>query len=335
MILGKIAGGKMKKLIWLASAFLILGVFGAVWLAPRVAAQTPINTAPQTARYLDNQWHYIPANTTLYFLFDYAGDRSIFELVLADGNTKKLQFNLYTPGQASGYEDSSKPFGRGSAPMVNCESGRCPSNHILWKGAVPGGGTYLVEVVNPNPVGTPYFLGIVGSGITLRVPQPPPPIQLQPYIAPTITATPTFTTTATATPTLSALSATATPTLTVTPTATITPTVAASMPITDATFVLGIPPQIIPEFSERLASFFYPGERAKIEITIPGGADARLMFLIFFQDAPNAEIKLIGESRDAMWSGEFNLPGMCYVQVINNNPLAQPFQVVVTGTKIK
>lgn len=321
-----------KRIIFI---FLIVLTFGAVWLAPRVAAQTPINTSPQTALYLDNQWHYIPANTTLYFLFDYTGDRSIFELVLADGTPKKLQFNLYTPGQASGQEDSSKPFGRGSAPMVNCESGRCPSNHILWKGAVPVSGTYLVEVVNPNPVGMPYFLGIVGNSITLRVPQPQPPIQLQPYIAPTLTATPTLTTTATATPTLSAISATATPTST----ATITPTVAASPLISDATFVLGILPQIIPEFSERYASFFYPGERAQIEIIIPGGADARLMFLIFFQDAPNAEPRFIGESsapaRDAIWSGEFNLPGMCYVQVINNNPLAQPFQVIVTGIKIK
>ncbi|MBI5649357.1 MAG: hypothetical protein HZC40_02750 [Chloroflexi bacterium] len=315
--------------------FLIALACGALLLAPRVAAQTPINTAPQTARYLDNQWHYIPANTTLYFLFDYTGDRSIFELVLADGNPKKLQFNLYTPGQMSGQEDSSKPFGRGSAPMVNCDSGRCPSNHILWKGAMPAGGTFLVEVVNPNPVGTPYFLGIVGSGITLRVPQPQPPIQLLPYVAPTLTATPTITTTATMTPTSSAHSATATSTSA----ATITPTIAASPIITDATFVLGSPPQIIPEFSERYVSFFYPGERAQIEIVIPEGAAARLMFLIFFQDAPNVEIKFIGASsasaRDAIWIGEFNMPGMGYVQVINNNPVAQPVQVIVTGTQVK
>ncbi len=342
----------MRNRFLLSGMLLMALAFGGLLIAPRAAAQTPINTSPATAIYLDNQWHYIPASTTLWFLFDYSGDRSIAELVLADGNTKKLQFNIYTPGQMSGREDSSKPVGRGAAPMVNCESGRCPSNHILWKSNFNAGGTYAVEVINDNPVGMPYFLGIVGGGVTLRVPQPQPAIPLLPYVAPTLSATPTVTLTATVTLTVDASTPTSTPsptpTMTVTATATITPTITTSMS-SDAAFTLGSQTQTVPEYSTRWFSFFYPGERAKIEITLPGGAPARLVFLLFMQDAPNAEAKLIGEAsvtpsqcdagncpaRDLVWAGEFSVTGMYYVQVINDNPIPQSFEVIVKGARIK
>lgn len=342
----------MRNRFLLVGVFLIALAFGGLLIAPRAAAQTPINTSPATAIYLDNQWHYIPASTTLWFLFDYSGDRSIVELVLADGNTKKLQFNIYTPGQVSGREDSTKPVGRGSAPMVNCESGRCPSNHILWKSNFNAGGTYAVEVINDNPVGMPYFLGIVGGGVTLRVPQPQPAIPLLPYVAPTLSATLTVTLTATVTPTVDASTSTSTPsptpTMTVTETTTVTPTVTASASSSDATFMLGSQTQNVPEFSNRWFSFFYPGDRAKIEIIIPGGAQARLVFLLFMQDAPNAEAKFIGEAsappsqcdagncpaRDLVWTGEFSVTGMYYVQVINDNPTLQSFEVVVKVARI-
>jgi hypothetical protein len=327
---------------------LIALALGRLLIAPNAAAQSPINTSPATAIYLDNQWHYIPASTTLWFLFDYSGDRSIVELILVDGNAKKLQFNLYTPGQMSGREDGSKPIGRGSPPMVNCESGRCPSNHILWKSNFNAGGTYAVEVINDNPIGMPYFLGIVGGGVTLRVPQPQPAIPLLPYVAPTPNATPTITLTATITPTIDASTPTPTPTMTVTATATMTPTVTAITPPSDAVFMLGAQAQNVPEYSTRWFSFFYPGGRARAEIVIPGGAQARLVFLLFMQEAPNAEAKFFGEAslqpnqcapgncpRDLTWAGELNATGMYYVQVINDNPMPQSVEVLVKGTSIK
>ncbi|MBI5304401.1 MAG: hypothetical protein HY868_19870 [Chloroflexi bacterium] len=311
--------------------FIVSGLLGlsGFLLAPRVAAQAPINTSPATAIYLDNQWQYIPPQTTLWFLFDYGGDRSIAELILLDGTPKKLRFNVYTPGQVAGREDGSKPIGRGSAPMVNCDAGKCPSNNLLWKGAFNEAGTYMIEVINDNPIGMPYMLGIVGGSVTLRVPPPQPPQQLVPRALPTPTLALTATTTLT--PTLA---------LTPEPTPSATATITAATPITmgNVLFALGSPPQSIPEYARLWFGFGYPAERAQIEIVIPDGAATGLAFLLFAQDAnaPNSEIKYIGaasaNARDLSWVGEFSTAGAYYVQVVNNTATPQSFQVLVIGT---
>ena len=322
----------MHKRLLVMLALLAIQSLGLLIYAPGIAAQTPINSAPQTARYLENQWQYIPARTTLWFLFDYSGDRSIAELMLIDGTPKKLQFNVWTPSQASGRADSTNPIGRGAAPMVNCETGKCPSNHILWKGAFSEGGSYFVEVINDSPAGMPYLLWIVGSGVTLRVPPPETPRQLMPRALPA--PTPPISPTATFTPTL-----TISPTIT-SPTLSVTATLTATVPITPSNlfFVLGHPPQVVAEYGQRWFGFGYPAERSQIEITIPSGADTQLMLLLYWQNTnvPNSAVKFIGEASanagDLTWVGELSTTGTYYIQVINNNPVAQLFEVIVFGT---
>jgi len=335
----------MRKLILFALLLAILGL--GLWCdAPRAAAQTPINTSPQTARYLDNQWQYISARTTLWFRFDYGGDRSVVELILIDGTSKKLQFNVWSPAQAAGRADSTNPLGRGSAPQVNCDAGKCPSNHILWKSASGEDGTYLVEVINDNPVGMPYFLAIMGGAVTLRVPAPEPPLALHPRaypapaqpITPTATLTPTLPLSPTITLAPTVIAPTPAPTPAVTATITATAPLTATAPITPShvLFVLG-QEQFIAEYAQRWFGFRYPAERAQVEITIPGGADTRLMLLLYWQDAnaPNSPVNFIGEASahagDLTWVGELSTPGNYFIQVINNNPGVQLFEVIVIG----
>jgi len=331
---------KPTLLALLLSAILGLGL---LLYSPRAAAQTPINTSPQTARYLDNQWQYIPARTTLWFLFDYSGDRSIVELILIDGTPKKLQFNVWTPAQAAGRADSTNPVGRGAAPMVNCDTGKCPSNHILWKGASSEGGTYFVEVINENPVSMPYMLAIMGGSVTLRVPPPEPPALLYPraFPAPTQPLTPTapISPTLGLTPTVASPTPSATVTFT-TPTPSVTATLTATAPITPSNvlFVLGHPPQVIADYGHRWFGFGYPAARSQVEVTIPGGADTRLLLLVYWQDAnsQNSPVNFIGEASanagDLTWVGVLSTPGNYFIQVINNNPGAQLFEVIVIGT---
>jgi hypothetical protein len=334
-----------NKFLLFAIASALIGL-SAFWFVPRASAQTPINTTPANAVYLDNQWHYIPPRTSLWFLFDYAGDRTIAEIILLDGNPKKLQFNVYSPAQISGHQDSTNPVGRGSAPQVNCDTGKCLSNHILWKSASPEGGTYMIEVVNENPAGMPYLLAIVGGSVTLRVPPPEPPAQLVPRTIPTPTTTLSTTTPITA-PILPAPSLT--PTATIAALAPMTETVITSTTLSGkVAFVLGSPMQGLAEYAQRWFSFGYPANPAQVEFSIPGGAESHLMMLLFVQEqnAASGNLRYIGEasakpvpcstgacpSRDLAWSGELSTPGVYYALVINNNPSPQSFEVIAIGT---
>ena len=62
----------MRKKVTLGIA--VLGAlalfFGASTI--RVLAQGPVNTSPYTAVYFDNRPHYIPANSSLWYRFDFA-----------------------------------------------------------------------------------------------------------------------------------------------------------------------------------------------------------------------------------------------------------------------
>jgi hypothetical protein len=166
---------KIKLLLVMAllGALTTFMLFG--WTS--AAAQTPTNTNPGGAIYLDNQWHVIPANTTLWYVFDYNGDGSSVELNMADGYIKKLQFNLYTPDQISP-SNVGTPIGRGSSPLLNCDSGKCQADYLLWRGVFTGPGTFYIEIVNTNAIAQPFIMGIAGSGITLRIPVTTPTLSV-------------------------------------------------------------------------------------------------------------------------------------------------------------
>jgi hypothetical protein len=317
-------GGIVKNKMLLAM-MLLLPVTIAVALSwTNVSAQGPVNTNPWSAVYLDNQGHMIPANTTLWYKFDYNGDRSAVEIKLFDGVPKQLQFNLYLPDQI-GVNSVGNPVGRGMPP-----SG---SNDLQWKGLFYGPGTFYIELINNTSGAQPFLLGIAGGGVTLRI-QPPAPTPLpsptrlppSPPPSPTIdllqgimfpaiaalrgaaASTTAVATSAPVTPTVAAtlqsviiVVVTATPMPTPLSTVAPTPTrlftaapppppapTAIPTPLNDwwtnAFYVVNGRTYTIPGNSERWFAFDYAGDRSKIEIRIPGGNEMKLLFRLFTQD---------------------------------------------------
>src|SRR5574341_590042 len=207
-----------------------------------VTAQGPTNTYPGGAVGLDNQFHFIPANTRLWYFFEYAGDRSQISLVLLDGTTNRLDFNLYLPTQVTLPDKfADKPIGSGSSPTLPCPSGagECASNNKVWLGSFPISGIYYVQVINNNSQGMAFLLQITGSSIALHPPTATPALAAATATRrPAATATPYAVLTSmaifvarmeaasspSATPTLTASAAvTLTATATLTTTATVTP----------------------------------------------------------------------------------------------------------------
>jgi hypothetical protein len=168
--------------------FLVVCVIASLVLGaretPGVGAQGPL---AHGATYLDNQWHWIGPDATLWYAFDYAGDRTVVMLTLTNGAQLGMQFNVFAPDKPS-----DQPIGRGTSSQVACNDGeRCQSPDLVWKGGTSSPGTYYVQVINKTSVAKNFLLWITSAGVTLYPSTAPvqttiytPPVYVQPYTPP-------------------------------------------------------------------------------------------------------------------------------------------------------
>ena len=314
----------MKNKTALATMLLLLVTFVLVLGTSNVFAQGPSNTSPGSAVYLDNQTHFVPPNTTLWYKFDYSAEQLPVEITLFSGVPQQMQFNVYTPDQIGTDFSVGNPIGRGLPP-----SG---SDNMLWRSVFPGAGTFYVELINPTAMARTYLLSITGGGYRPRV-QPPAPTSVPIRIAPPPPPPPSptinlmqvvmipaiatlraqsgtsaaVTTTAPVTTTITVIEPSA-PTVSPTPQTIVivvvpaTPVPAPTMPIVPTATLQPAPPPVVNDYftsafyvvngrtytipgnSERWFAFDYAGDRSKIEIRIPGGNEKKLQFRLFTMD---------------------------------------------------
>lgn len=140
-------------------------------------AEAP-NSEPATAAYINGQPQSIPANSTLWYKFDYAGDKSEITVLMPNGANTLVEFNVFTPEQAQDWwNPKAKVIGRGTAYQIDCETGKenymgqCQSNDLKWVGQFNFPGTFYVQVVNHNTGTANFTLTIQGSGVSVGAPQ--------------------------------------------------------------------------------------------------------------------------------------------------------------------
>ncbi|MBM3128356.1 MAG: hypothetical protein FJ009_06930 [Chloroflexi bacterium] len=136
-----------------------------------VPSPTPVraveNDSPYTAIYVrDNRDQNIPANTSMWYKFDYGGDRSRIWIQLYNGNVSGIWFAIFTPDQAIHFTDD-KFIGRGMTQPVLCDQGRCTGNDLVWVGNFTVPGTYFIRVTNPNDKPWTFKLHIEGDNINI------------------------------------------------------------------------------------------------------------------------------------------------------------------------
>ena len=147
------------------AAMLVLG-------AMTVAAAGPVaNLTPMSAPYIDNQAHPIPANTSLWYRFDYlvnhdTGVHPVATITLLYGNASGVTFDVWNANTATDTADNT-PIGRGGTYQVGTDSGVTTSSNLDWVGAFGDSGTYYVRVTNPNSYDTTAQLTISGDGVSL------------------------------------------------------------------------------------------------------------------------------------------------------------------------
>jgi hypothetical protein len=170
----------MKHLHWTLLIGLLLSV--TVGLAvPMVFADDPAGSGPLdplTVR--NNSWQTIAPNTSLWFYFDYTGDRSKVEVALNNYGVSNVRFAIYTPAQAEqwlrGESPAPTPVGLGTKPG-GAEVTPVPYD-LVWLGAFNFPGRFFIVVTNDGTKPASYRLTVTGTSITM-------------YPTPTLTLVPT------------------------------------------------------------------------------------------------------------------------------------------------
>jgi hypothetical protein len=302
------------------------------------AAAAPGNTFPGAAAYIDNQTHAIAPNASLWYRFDYAGDRSTITITMPNATNTGVAFNVFTPSQIGDWWDE-HPIGRGTPQAVNCgtglpqNNGGCQAVDLTWIGDFNAGGTYYVEVVNDNVDMMNFQLMIQGSGVTLASPVAASSAGASQGTTPSTT---------TAKPAIPAPSG-APPKV---------PGVSGNIDPGHAT-VIDNQGHMIPANSSLWYRFNYAGDRSAITVTLANGTNSGLGFNVFtpaqvgdwWDEKPvgrgtaqtvNCDTGQPDESGgcqayDLSWIGDFNASGTYYVQVVNNNANPMTAQLTIQG----
>ncbi len=320
-------GERVKKTIRLGTLILAaLALLLSVSALPTAAA--PGNTFPGGAAYIDNQTHAIAPNASLWYRFDYAGDRSSITITMPNATDSGVGFDVFTPAQIGDWWDE-HPVGRGTPQAVNCstglpeESGGCQANDLTWVGDFNANGTYYVQVVNNNAGAMNFQLTIQGSGVALA----------SPVVPVSAGASQGTTTTTTAKPAIPA------------------PSTANNDPAHAA--VMDNQGHVIPANGSLWYRFDYAGDRSGITITLPNGTNSGLGFNVFTPgqigdwwdehpvgrgtaQAVNCNTGIPEESGgcqagDLTWDGNFNASATYYVQVFNDNADPMTAQLMIQG----
>jgi hypothetical protein len=165
---GVLLGGQTPAVLRVTATPLPTAVPGVT--SPSVGGEAATNVDPDHATVLDNQIHSIPANSSRWYRFNYAGDRSQITVTLLYAANSGLAFNVFTPAQAPDWWEA-KPIGRGTILILDCETlqpapfGQCQSDYLYWDGKFNAPGTYYVELINYNATPMTAQFTIVGTGV--------------------------------------------------------------------------------------------------------------------------------------------------------------------------
>ncbi len=123
----------------------------------------------------------VPASTAEWLKFNYdnggnALPRPTVSILLLNGVTNGLTFQVYSPETMVGNWFDNTPVGRGTPEVTtNCiensqNVGTCTTNNLSWKGGFGLNGTYFVRVINNTGAAVAPQLIIGGPGLAQCLP---------------------------------------------------------------------------------------------------------------------------------------------------------------------
>lgn len=121
-----------------------------------IGAVPPLTvTNPDTAPFLDGDYHVIQPMSASWYRLNYAGDHSQFSIQLDNGNKNGLLFMVHKPAQMDKWWENPSPVGRGTPA----------GDDLKWAGNSHEGGTWYVELQNYTNKPVVYRFETIGKGL--------------------------------------------------------------------------------------------------------------------------------------------------------------------------
>jgi len=243
------------------------------------------NVDPNNAFLADATPRVIPAKTTLWYRFYYAGDHSQVLITMPNGADNHLRFHVHTPTQMTSWWNAT-PVGQSN-----------PSNgDMVWNGNSNEGGWWYIEVMNDNPTAMGFVLQVTGDKVWFT---PPTTVSVPPPAVPAIAST-------------------------------------LENADPNKAFTVDSNLRVIPANTTLWYRFAYRGQHDQMILQVPAGSKNLLRVHVHTPEQMQTwwNINPIGQATskgdDLLWSGNAENGGWWYVEVINDNPTAQTFQLLLT-----
>jgi hypothetical protein len=274
------------------------------------AGSSPLPAAaganPENALNITGNWVTLQPGASLWYGFQYTGDKSQIQVILNDQGQSGLAFGVWTPDQITQMEagQSVDPIGRGSPNMD------VPAD-LFWTGDFNIAATYYVQVENNSSDPIAYNLSLTGSGVYML-----------PGAATQATSAPATTTAPAPAPALAG----------------------GSSPET-ALAITGGSTTLQPGASLWF-SFQYAGDQSQIQVILNDQGQSGLAFGVWTPDQitqmeAGRSVDPIGRGSpnkyvpaDLFWTGNFNIAATYYVQVENDGTAPITFTLQVTGSGV-
>jgi hypothetical protein len=141
-----------------AVSLISLSIVAGAFAAP--AGPAPDGSSPETALNIAGGWMTIQPGASVWYGFQYAGDKSQIQVILNEQGLTGLAFGVWTPGEVAQWEagQAVNPVGRGS-PNVDVPA------DLFWTGNFDFAAFYYVRVDNNGTSAMTYSLTMTGSGV--------------------------------------------------------------------------------------------------------------------------------------------------------------------------
>jgi TolB protein len=160
---------KHRKLVAMLLCLVIAGL-----IVPSVLGAAP-GASPADPLRVTNAWQSLAPNSSVWFYFDYTGDRSAIEVTLEDYGVPNVRLAIFTPDQARNWlqDPATQPIGIGMPPG---DATAMRQYDLTWRGAFNFPGRFFVVVTNANPYAIQFRLNVKGDAVQLAPPPTATPV---------------------------------------------------------------------------------------------------------------------------------------------------------------
>ncbi len=167
-------------------ALVLLGLL-AMFIVPSILAGAPTGAGPNDPLMVTGTPQTIAPKSSLWFYFDYTGDKSKIQAALDANGASGMQMAIFTPPQAQAWlsDQTTAPIALGSQPGA---ATNMAIHDLYWQGGFNFPGRFFVVITNSNSNAVTFRLSVTGDNVALAPTPTATPPMANPFATPIPTA---------------------------------------------------------------------------------------------------------------------------------------------------